>query len=734
MADDPTPPDEQTAAFFGEDSSGFSPDRTRDEDDETDLAPPTVGGDVPSEAPEAQTQAMGSEFADALPPSDPEENTAALPTEDDDELTPATREVHETDHEPRSTEPAVNSGASWGTVEHSGHFEPGQLIFNRYVVKKKLGQGGMGDVWLVTHRELNADRALKVIVSRIAFDGQARVRFKREAQIMASFHHPNAVVVHDARLTEQDVAYIDMEFVQGQSLSDVLRKGEPMPLGWIARVLDQLCDVLETAHKKGIVHRDLKPANLMLLADREHGKEHLKVLDFGIAKILTDAEQTDAGPHTQTGAFLGTPFYASPEQIDGLADTRSDIYSVGVILFEFLTGHRPFTGPATRVFVDVSNNPPPPFAQVNPQVEYPPEVEALVMRCLAKSPADRPQTANEVAEQFRAALPHDAARVAKVKEAPPRSYLWLKIGAAIIGVGFAVGLALAMVIPRPVPTLTTNGSSGAAPIDPSATAKLPEGFAAAPKSDVDVSGLPTVLTAIGKAAPLNLRMVVIQGGTFAMGQPPNAHEEIVGDFAISDTEVTNGQMKTYFQSRGIATYPEKFEAAIQELKSLKVADREIDDHPAVGITHATATDFAKWAGGLLPTEAQWEYAARSRGLSDRYYAWPDTIPPTRELTANSGEVNIDNIDGRTTTTAPTRSYPKDQTEQHVFDLMGNVREWCRDPAGQPDTFVVRGGSYLSMADLYSNFAREFLNAKETLPDLGFRIVVDMPPAGLKPTP
>ena len=250
----------------------------------------------------------------------------------------------------------------------------------------------MGAVWLVTHKELNVERVLKLIVAAISHDSQARGRFRREAQVMARFQHPHAVTVHDARLTERDVAYIEMEYVRGESLDKIFKRGEPMPLALVARIVEQLCDALQAAHVMGIVHRDLKPANLMLLADRPPGREHLKVLDFGIAKVLSETG-LDTEVHTVTGMFMGTPPYASPEQADGKADSRSDIYAVGVMLYEFLTGHRPFRGPAARVLVETITQPPPTFADMSPQLNYPPEIEAVVMKCLAKAPADRPQSA-----------------------------------------------------------------------------------------------------------------------------------------------------------------------------------------------------------------------------------------------------------------------------------------------------------------------------------------------------
>ena len=218
---------------------------------------------------------------------------------------------------------------------------------------------------------------------------------------MALVEHPNAVTVHNARIS-RDVAYIEMEYVSGKSLDQILEKGVPMPPNWVARILAQLCDVLQEAHDKQVVHRDLKPSNLMLVDSLSPAKLQLKVLDFGIAKVL-EADSSDV--HTSTGQFMGTAQYTSPEQASGgQIDHRSDIYSVGVILYELLTGARPFTGPIHQLIFGHLYSPPPPFADRNPPVSVPPEVEAVVLRCLAKNPDDRPQSALAVAEAFSTAV------------------------------------------------------------------------------------------------------------------------------------------------------------------------------------------------------------------------------------------------------------------------------------------------------------------------------------------
>ncbi|QDV33986.1 bifunctional serine/threonine-protein kinase/formylglycine-generating enzyme family protein [Tautonia plasticadhaerens] len=353
------------------------------------------------------------------------------------------------------------------------HLAPGQFLFGKYEVLEELGRGGMGSVWRVRHRELDVERALKLIVSDIAFHPESRARFRREARVMARFSHPNAVHVYDARIAA-DAAYIEMEFVRGRPLNKEIEPGRPMPPGRAVRIVVQLCDALQAAHEHGIVHRDLKPANLMLVPG-PGGSDVVKVLDFGIAKVL-DADRDDEheGLRTEPGMFIGTPMYASPEQINPPAnasggdalDSRSDLYSIGVILFELLTGHRPFAG--RSALLDHLTKPPPPFAEVNPDVRLPAEFEAIVRSCLEKDPARRPQSARELADRLRRAAGLDQPLVT------PRPGVSRRVAA--LGVAAVLGLAgvLAWALWPPTPTFAIG-------------AEPPAGLRAGTEADLIVS-------------------------------------------------------------------------------------------------------------------------------------------------------------------------------------------------------------------------------------------------------
>ena len=609
---------------------------------------------------------------------------------------------------------------------------PGAEFLGRYLVEKRIGVGGMGEVWLVRHLALDTPRALKLITANVATNPEIRARFRREARIMARLSHPHAVAVHDARFAH-DGAFIEMEFIRGRSLNQFLMPGRPMPPAWTARILGQLCDVLQAAHANGVVHRDLKPSNLMLLDDRPPGREFLKVLDFGIAKILGPHEGDAEDLSTRTGAALFTPQYASPEQvIGGEVDTRGDLYAIGVLLYELLTGSRPFSGHIHGVMYHHLHTPPPPFAETNPAVAVPPGVEALVLRCLAKRPEDRPQTARELIEEFRreggdwlnspwAGDPSD-----DVTEPAP--------GGTTLGHRPDTGAATqALTAPvRPTSTATLPAAQAVAAPAPVTRRRPRRKLAAAMGATllVGATGLgvfllnrkpagPRIPEGYARENPTTLvrksdgvHFHLIPGGNFVMGHDPEAggpgprdalapQEVGLGPFYLQEYEVTNAELTAYFQDRHIRpdNRPPRWSRRVAELRAEGV---DPDRYPAVGMTHELAASFAEWAGGRLPTEAEWEYAARSGGKR-RAYVWGDAPAPNPRL------ANINSVGDRPEGVAPPGTYSRDRTEQGIADMTGNVREWCLEgwlgspgqaPAEKAATpgHVLRGGSYLSWPD------------------------------------
>jgi serine/threonine-protein kinase len=279
----------------------------------------------------------------------------------------------------------------------------GTILDGKYRLDSFLSRGGMGAVFRGTHVMLGRPVAVKMINPDLVTSPEIVRRFQREARAATQLKHPNVVDVYDLGQTADGTLYIVMELVAGGSLKDVIRTSGPMDPARIVRILGQVCDGLAQAHRRNIIHRDLKPQNIMLTVD-PGGVETAKIVDFGIAKTFEPDSHTQL---TATGSTLGTPHYMSPEQVTGsIVDGRSDIYSLGVILYEMLTGEVPFNDPSLpSVLVKHMTEPPQPPSARRPDVHVPPELEAVALRCLAKSPAERFESVEAMAGVLRRALP-----------------------------------------------------------------------------------------------------------------------------------------------------------------------------------------------------------------------------------------------------------------------------------------------------------------------------------------
>ncbi len=285
----------------------------------------------------------------------------------------------------------------------------GRLFLGRYEAVRLLGEGGMGRVYLARQIDLGRQVVVKVMHDHIALDPKFRERFQRETLLMARFQHPYVVTLYDASLNDPQGPCIVMEYIRGITLDTLLHNNGRLSPGRVCRILGQLCEALQAAHNEGIVHRDLKPANLMVV-DPDTPYEKIKVMDFGLAKLVAAKVMTmqslHNAPDSSPDFVVGTPGYISPEQVRGEElSHRSDLYSVGIILFEMLTGLQPFTGKETMdVLLAHAQEPPPSFAKIGAGDWVPPAIEQVVMRCLAKNPDERPNSARELYELYEKAL------------------------------------------------------------------------------------------------------------------------------------------------------------------------------------------------------------------------------------------------------------------------------------------------------------------------------------------
>lgn len=389
------------------------------------------------------------------------------------------------------------------------------LKLGKYEILRELGRGAMGIVYEAFDPSIERTVALKTI-RRDQLEGDAAAdmitRFQREAKAAGRLNHPNIVSIYDFG-DDDNTSFIAMEFVIGRELKSHFEKDERFPIAEISRIMGELLDALEYSHNYGVVHRDIKPANIII---RPNGQ--VKVADFGIARI-------ESSQYTQAGTVLGTPAYMSPEQFMGqTVDRRSDIFSAGVVLYQFLTGERPFTGAATTIMHKVLSVDPPPPSRLN--VQAPKPFDAVIAKAIAKRPEDRFQTAGEFAAAIRMAaegiaapgLPatadgsddrtvinigDDATRTVKIPTpgagtAPaPRNRLPLA-AAAVAGV-IAIGVAGYFVLaPSKSPDAPAATAGAPAPAAAPAPAPVPPPVAAVPLEPGTM-----IISAVGLADPSN---------------------------------------------------------------------------------------------------------------------------------------------------------------------------------------------------------------------------------------
>jgi eukaryotic-like serine/threonine-protein kinase len=272
----------------------------------------------------------------------------------------------------------------------------GQTLAGKYSIEELIKTGGMGSVYRGKHVLMDKTVAIKVLRPSLAMDNVVVARFSREAKAASRISHPHAVSVTDFGEAENGVVFLVMEYLEGQTLKDIIRREGAMPLARAVEIVRQVAGALDAAHQQGVVHRDLKSDNVML--SQTNGGDWAKVLDFGIAKIQ-ELEGGHDADITAPNLVIGTPQYMSPEQCSqtGPIDARSDVYSLGVILYEMLAGRVPFTGESPTVIMMKQVQDPPPKI-LDARSDLPKEIGALVERALAKQPADRFQTAGGLSE------------------------------------------------------------------------------------------------------------------------------------------------------------------------------------------------------------------------------------------------------------------------------------------------------------------------------------------------
>src|SRR6266487_594575 len=291
------------------------------------------------------------------------------------------------------------------TLRSSGRTQNlvGQVLADRYHIMKKLGEGGMGQVYLAEHVKMGRRSAIKVMNPSMVHDPDAVARFNREAANASRITHPNVCAVYDFGETPDGMIYLAMEFIEGEPLTDILERDGALEPGRAVQIFQQVADALQAAHDLGIVHRDLKPDNIMISRGKGvRGGDVVKVVDFGIAKAVGG---DDAGQKvTKTGLVVGTPEFMSPEQLSGdNLDGRSDLYSLALVFYRMLTGGLPFQATSVQeTMIKRLTDEPVKLAEARPDLSFPAGLQPVLDTALARTPMERYQTVTKFAADVAA--------------------------------------------------------------------------------------------------------------------------------------------------------------------------------------------------------------------------------------------------------------------------------------------------------------------------------------------
>lgn len=579
-----------------------------------------------------------------------------------------------------------------------------------YRIVEQLGEGGMGVVYVAEHTLLGNKAAIKFLHSELSRNQEVVQRFFNEALAATKIAHSAIVKVFDYGHAKDGSAYIVMEYLAGESLGARLRTKRPLSPEAVVTIGEQAAGALAAAHKSGIVHRDLKPDNIFLVPDPVvPGGERVKLLDFGIAKL--SAEATESHSMTRTGSMLGTPYYMSPEQCRGAGqiDHRSDIYSLGCVLFEMATGSVPFLGEGLGEILGAHQHLAPPAARsINPAC--PEELEAFLARLLAKDPQHRPQSMYDVAAELQRlrALYAGIGAVTPPAGVPvyappggtptPTRPSGFAAGTSTT-LGSSAGQSHASTLPPSgsgaakylIGGLLAAGAVGAGvffvlkdkdkgentpvvePKDP--IPKDPE-----PPPRLVVDGANAWVRIDAPSSPVVLGVNSDAGDDVRGWRPDRNITAPSKPFAIQQHEVTWEELEPWLDSNKAHAFDRPAWVPKDAAARAKL--------PVTGAPWATANAYCVSIGGRLPTEEQWEYAARGAEL--RTFPWGKQRIDFERTHAYAGKkASVIAVMTRDQDVTPGSEAP-------IYDLMGNAQEWTadlwrEDRAGQDESWVQAGG-------------------------------------------
>jgi serine/threonine-protein kinase len=605
-----------------------------------------------------------------------------------------------------------------------------------YRLQTCIGGGGFATVYAARDTRTNELVAIKVLHPHLAQNAQFIARFQREAQALRGIApHPNIVRLRDVG-QQNSTHFLVFEYLDGKDLSQILAERKQLPVDQTIAIVVQIAQALEVAHRHGLVHRDIKPSNVKITSQGA-----VKVLDFGIAR------PTEATTITQPGSFMGTPDYVAPEVWEGKnADIRSDIYALGIVFFQMLTGISPFHADTPIAVMRRHLMEAVPSARAL-RGDVPPNIERLLARMIAKRPADRYQTPRELLKAIQsgdsvvgAPLHRDAPTITVVK--PQSRNNWALPVVAAIGAGvilLSVFLAIA-------------GTRGAAMALASTATKTPELPTLTPRpTDIPPTSRPTqtlapvstptpvvlivtttpssspTRTATARATPTptpapsagtmrvvgGAPMLFVPAGEFTMGNNSGAsneqptHTVFLGGFWIDKYEVSNRLYMTCEAGRPCRTAP-----PAPNWKGDYFTDSQLVNRPVINVLWDEANAYCAAVGKRLPTEAEWERAAR--GTDGRLYPWGD------KWNAECAQYGWSPTRGHYQTYAEVDGYANCPSPVGALNMAGNVWEWVADwydanyyrisPRDNPkgpssgQARIIRGGSVLDQpAELRTTF-------------------------------
>ena len=624
-------------------------------------------------------------------------------------------------------------------------------ILGRYHILEQLGEGGMATVYKAFDTRLEANVAVKVIrTDNLPQSGVERAlkRFEREAKALAQLNHPNIVKVIDYGEYE-DRPYLVMPYLEGGTLKGLMQARGALPWQDAVRLLLPISKALAYAHQRGMIHRDVKPSNVLIT---DSGEPMLS--DFGVTKIIEEEATVDL---TGTNATVGTPEYMAPEQaISKSIDHRVDIYALGIVFYEMITGRKPYVAdtPLAVLFKQASEPLPRP-KQFAP--DLPDKVEQIILKALAKKPEDRYQTMGEFAIALETII-ETTPVVVRIKAAQgvkrathlqkamltaekstrsetrnvssPTSGIpnstWIASGVLVmivcllLGGGGVVWTGTLLAKRESTSTYAYTQASPTKQPTPVFTASLTKTLSSTETAS-------SVMTQGGDArvSPIdNMKMVYIPAGEFLMGESDNEfdtqaqpqHKVYLDGYWMDKTEVTQ---KMYTK-------------CVTEGKCIsRSVEMEGDDHPAVNVYWTDARKYCEWAGRRLPTEAEWEKGAR--GIDGRIYPWGNEGATCEYAVIDDGSGPGC---GQGYSTWPVGSKPKGASPYGLLDMAGNVWEWVADwyggtyyadspyenPIGPSSGYehILRGGPMYLKSGNQSTFVRVRRGIDEGNFDIGFR--------------